>query len=67
VLRREYSGFLATVVGFIFIDVLRYYFLGGEFEWDVPSLYILLTACVITLVLRSLKHYTNLLNEEGRS
>jgi len=67
VLRREYSGVLATVIGFTFIDYLRYYFATGEIVVARPSLFYLAVAVIITLILRSLKHHTKLLNEEGRS
>ena len=67
VLRREYSGFLATVLSFTFVDHLRYYFTTGEFDMYRTSSYVLLGAIVITLILRTLKHSTKLLNEEGRS
>ena len=67
VLRREYSGVLATVFSFAFVDHLRYYFLTGEFDPFRLSSYILLITIFITLILRTLKHSTRLLNEEGRS
>ena len=34
ILRREYSGVLATVLGFVFIDDLRRFFSGNGFEWN---------------------------------
>ena len=43
VLRREYSGVLATLVGFIFVDVIRHYFSVGEWFIRPSSLYLLLT------------------------
>ena len=67
VLRREYSGVLATVVGFVFIDDLRRYFEDGSFEIETIAHYILIITLVIVLILRSLKHYTSILNESGRS
>ncbi|MCB0804674.1 MAG: DUF1295 domain-containing protein [Bacteroidales bacterium] len=67
VLRREYSGVLATVIGFCFIDYLRQYFLSGEFGVVRNSAYVLAATAILTLILRSLKHYTKILNEEGRS
>ncbi len=67
VLRREYSGMLATVLGFAFIDGLRFYFTTGTFSLHRNSIYILGCAILIALILRSLKHYTKLLKEEGRS
>jgi len=67
VLRREYSGVLATVTGFVFIDDLRRYFTSGNFEVETVAHYILAITLLMVLVLRSLKHYTKLLSEEGRS
>ena len=67
VLRREYSGVLATVVGFVFIDDLRIYFTEGTFKWETPWHYALIATLLIALILRSLKHYTSVLKEEGRS
>jgi len=66
-LRREYSGVFATVFGFAFIDNLRILFQQQTFESGRLSNILLLAAFVLVLVLRSLKHYTSLLNEEGRS
>jgi len=67
VLRREYSGFLATVWSFAFVDHLRYYFTTDSFNLYRNSSYILVGAMVITIVLRTLKHNTKVLSEEGRS
>ena len=67
ILRREYSGVLATVFSFAFVDHLRYYFEFGHFDFFRLSTYILGITLVITLVLRTLKHTTNILDEEGRS
>ena len=67
VLRREYSGVLATVLCFTFIDHFRYFLLTQQFEWDRISTYILIVTAIITLTLRTIKHSTKLLNEEGRS
>lgn len=76
VLRREYSGVLATVIGFVFVDALRLLFLpnltDNHFETDWISqfrfqLYVLAAAVLMTLVLRTLKHSTSVLKEEGRS
>lgn len=67
VLRREYSGVLATVLGFVFINDLRIYFTNGEINWNTPWHIALLAALLFAFILRSLKHYTSVLNEEGRS
>jgi protein-S-isoprenylcysteine O-methyltransferase Ste14 len=67
VLRREYSGLLATVIGFAFIHDLRNYFEYGSFQIYTSWHIAVLCSLVIVLVLRSLKHYTSVLNEVGRS
>ena len=57
---------LATVIGFVFVEVMI-----GWFRWEpsrsVITLVVLYVTIAMTLLLRSLKHYTSLLNEEGRS
>jgi protein-S-isoprenylcysteine O-methyltransferase Ste14 len=66
-LRREYSGVFATVFGFAFIDNLRVFFQLGTFEFGRLSNYIVIAAFLLVIMLRSLKHSTTLLDEEGRS
>jgi len=66
VLRREYSGFLATVFGYAFIDNLRHYFITNDFDYKRISIYIFIVSIILTLILRTLKH-SNRLNEKGRS
>ena len=66
ILRREYSGVLATVVGFAFIDHMRFYVLNNSFSpWRI-STYAVLVFAFLAFLLRTLKHHTKLLNEEGR-
>ena len=67
VFRREYSGFLATVIGFVFVEVIRHYFSVGEWHLSSSFFYMLLIATVVALLLRTLKHHTAILSEEGRS
>jgi protein-S-isoprenylcysteine O-methyltransferase Ste14 len=67
VLRREYSGLLATVICYAFIDVLRQYILNGTIEWQRCSVYAVAATAVLALTLRTIKHATSWLNEEGRS
>ncbi|MBP7166646.1 MAG: DUF1295 domain-containing protein [Bacteroidia bacterium] len=73
VFRREYSGWLATVIGFAYVDFLRLFTahqrnLQPAFDsWKEKWMMILIVSAAITLLLRSLKHYTSLLKEEGRS
>ena len=66
-LRREYSGVLATVIGFVFVEVIRHYFSVGEWYISSSYIYLLLVVSVIVLLLRTLKHHTALLSEDGRS
>jgi protein-S-isoprenylcysteine O-methyltransferase Ste14 len=66
ILRREYSGVLATTIGFAFIDLLRIFFIEKKIEWQRISVYAVIAALLLVVVLRTLKHY-DLLNEEGRS
>lgn len=67
ILKREYSGVLATVIGFVFIDDLRRYFETGQFEPDTSAHWVLGITIILVLILRSLKHYTQVFKEEGRS
>ena len=67
VLRREYSSVLAAVVGFVFIEVLRTYFSTNNWSVSDYTLELLCGTIIIVLILRSLKHYTSLLDEKGRS
>lgn len=67
ILRREYSGVLATVLSFAFIDHLRFYFQNGQLEWNRLSTWLLLISIGITLILRTLKHQTKILDEADRS
>lgn len=67
VLRREYSGVLATVVGFVFVDILISYKKWHTITLGKNLLYLLVATTIITIILRSLKHYTQILKEEGRS
>jgi protein-S-isoprenylcysteine O-methyltransferase Ste14 len=67
VLRREYSGVLATVIGFVYVEILIGYFRWNVFHVGDKFVLALAAAAIAALVLRSLKHYTKVLSEEGRS
>ena len=67
VLRREYSSLLACVIGFTYIEVLKNYVITGKWKLNELTFYILLGIFIVVLILRSLKHYTGLLNEGDRS
>ncbi|MBR5832426.1 MAG: DUF1295 domain-containing protein [Bacteroidales bacterium] len=70
VLRREYAGFFATVLCFVIVDYIRAYgismVMNYNFEWIRTSLYCLIGAGIITITLRSLKHYTKVLSDDNR-
>jgi protein-S-isoprenylcysteine O-methyltransferase Ste14 len=66
-LRREYPGISATMIGFLFVDFVRNWVLMGEPMWLWSHAVILFIALLISLVLRTLKHHTNVLREEDRS
>jgi hypothetical protein len=66
-LRREYSGITATIIGFVFVDWLRQVFLYETVELTNGQYITLAIALLISIVLRSLKHYTRILFEEDRS
>ncbi len=67
VLRREYSGVLAAVVGFVYVELMINGLKYGNWKIGTTTLYILIISTVIVLALRSIKHSTKLLDEEDRS
>lgn len=67
VLRREYSGVLATVFGFWFVDIVRIYFISHEWKPNLIISIALLISALLALILRTLKHHSSVLNEDGRS
>lgn len=67
ILRREYSGVTATMLGFLFVDFLRDWFTTGKIEFRLYYLIVLVVALSISLILRTLKHHTKVLHEEDRS
>ena len=66
-MRREYSGLLATVIGFVFVELVRNFFQEKDFLISKIGWYILAITVVLSLILRTLKRNTSLLDEEGRS
>jgi protein-S-isoprenylcysteine O-methyltransferase Ste14 len=64
VLRREYSGVLATVIAFVFVEVLRNYFWLNQFVLGQKYQIVIALSAFSALILRSLKHYTNVLRED---
>ena len=67
ILRREYSSVLSGIIGYLFIDLLKNYYNLNSIKIN-DNLYALsFVLIVIILILRTLKHYTSLLNEKDRS
>ena len=67
ILRREYSSVLSGLIGYLFIDIIRNYFVSSTIYLSPKLLVIGSILLFIILILRSLKHYTNFLNEHDRS
>lgn len=67
VLRREYSGILATVLCYTIIDNFRFYVEWLDYDLNKFSIKALVVTLLAVLILRSLKHYTKLLDEADRS
>ena len=67
VLRREYSGVLATVFGFVYVDFLIHVIHRHAWNISQSAMIILISTVILALILRSLKHYTRLLDEGDRS
>lgn len=67
IMRREYSGITATMLGFIFVAYLRQWFLTKEIPMSMNYVYWVIGALLISLIFRTLKHNTKILFEEDRS
>ncbi len=66
-LRREYPGVSAAMIGFLFVDFVRNWVYFETPQWRYSQGILLLTALLISFVLRTLKHHTQLLREDDRS
>jgi protein-S-isoprenylcysteine O-methyltransferase Ste14 len=66
VLKREYSGFFATVLSFSLLNFIKYWSYEGEYLLDELWLYALPASFIIFISLRSLKKYTKVLHVQGR-
>lgn len=67
ILRREYPGVSALMIAFVYVDFVREWIYVGTPNWNWSYLWIVLIALLISLVLRTLKHYTDVLKEDDRS
>ena len=65
VLRREYSGVLATIIGFCFVEMLRNYLIGEELI-SHNLICVLIATLTVCLLLRTLKRNTQILHEKDR-
>lgn len=66
VLKREYSGLLAMVISFPFLNAMKHWFLYNELTVDQEWIYVLVFGVIITLTLRTLKKTTKVLEVKGR-
>lgn len=62
VLRREYSGVLATVIGFVYVELLMGYKMYGTYALGATFQSVLIGTAALTFILRSIKHYTKFLD-----
>lgn len=67
ILRREYSGISATIIGFVFVAFLRDWFTTEEPHFKLEYGIVFGIAIMISLILRTLKHNTKVLYEADRS
>ena len=67
ILRREYAGVLATVIGFAFVEVVRESFKNKELSDSPFYRNVLIATIIVVLLLRTLKHHTTILDEKDRS
>lgn len=67
ILRREYSGITATIIGFLFVAMVRDYKLNRGFENNNMYWIVLGVALFISFFFRTLKHNTKVLHEDDRS
>ncbi len=67
ILRREYSGVTATILGFVFVAFLRDWFQSGSVHFKQVYGVVAGIALLKSLILRTLKHSTKFLFEEDRS
>ena len=67
VLKREYSTFLAIVISFLYVQAVINISLNEEIIMSNTMWKIFTAAILITLILRSLKKYTSILNQSGRT
>jgi len=66
ILKREYNGFFATIISFVYINLLKNYIIHDKFFLDFFWIVLLIAGFVIFIVLRTLKKSTKVLDVSGR-
>jgi hypothetical protein len=67
ILRREYSGISATVLGFVFVAAVREFSITNTLAHPICYAYWVVGALLFSLIFKLLKHKTKILFEEDRS
>lgn len=67
ILRREYPGISAAVIGFVYVDFVREWMYHGAVQWKWMHAVVLFVALLFAYVLKLLKHKTKVLTEVDRS
>lgn len=67
ILRREYSGISATVLGFVFVAAVREFSISKSISNPLCYVYWVVGAVLFSLIFKLLKHKTKILFEEDRS
>jgi protein-S-isoprenylcysteine O-methyltransferase Ste14 len=67
ILRREYSGVSATIIGFVFVAFLKQWKINGTPNYDLNYGIWIGVAFLFSFIFRTLKHNTKLLFEDDRS
>ncbi|MGI6718420.1 MAG: methyltransferase family protein [Bacteroidales bacterium] len=67
IIRREYSSVMALCLSFAFIDILRILIIEKKLNFNRVSIYIAIGSVILSLILKIIRHKTNLLDEEDRS
>lgn len=67
VFRREYPSVFASVIGFVFIELVRNFCINKIWIISDSSLNVLIVSFCVVVLLRTLKHHTNILEEIDRS
>lgn len=66
VLKREYTGFFLTILVFSMVNVLKSWSYEGVIKPDLLWLVLFPLACLVYIILRTIKKQTRLLHVEGR-